>query len=107
MRMVGVDGYYPAWGLDNISTALEAGCDMHDIGCLPAAYPRASVNSGYFGDGDVCRYDPPIRFPDGRDTTPDLTQFGPIEFAWRVYMTCAGPSGTEPSSWGNIKAIYR
>jgi hypothetical protein len=109
---VGTDARYPAWGLDNISTALEQGCVMHDLGCMPAYYPRAApgvmvpncVHGGYFGtDPWTC---PPIGIPDGRDTTPDVTQFGYIELAWRVYIICSGPTGTEPSTWGNIKAMY-
>jgi hypothetical protein len=34
----GSEGTYPAWGLDNISTPLEAGCVMHDIGCIEPAW---------------------------------------------------------------------
>jgi hypothetical protein len=114
---VGTDGRYPAWGLDNISTALEQACVMHDLGCLPASYPRAApgsmpgmpepgvqVHGGYYGtDPTAC---PPIGIPDGRDTTPDVTQFGYIELAWRIYCICSGPTATEPSTWGNIKAMY-
>ena len=108
----GSDGCYPAWGLDNISTAIETGCAMHDIGCLPALYPRAAcgglepmVHSGYIGTYPF-QYWPPIAFGDGRDTTPDLTQFGTIDLAWRIYMICAGPDATQPSTWGGIKAMY-
>jgi hypothetical protein len=116
---VGTDGRYPAWGLDNISTPLSQvpPCDMTDIGGLPASYPRGApgsypcmpevgiqVHGGYYGtDPTTC---PPIGIPDGRDTTPDATQFGYIELAWRIYVICSGPTATEPSTWGNIKAMY-
>jgi hypothetical protein len=105
--MVGTDATYPAWGMDNVSTAIETACELHDYGCLPLVYPRASVMSGYFGNGDPCQYDPPLVFGDGRDTTPDLSMFGPIELAWRVYLICSGPTDVEPSTWGNIKSMYK
>ena len=105
--MVGTDATYPAWGMDNVSTAIEVGCELHDYGCLPLAYPRLSVQSGYYGNGNECQYDPPLWFCDGRDTTPDCTNFGPIELAWRVYMICSGPTDVETSTWGNIKSMYQ
>jgi hypothetical protein len=44
----------PMIGFDNIGTAVEVGCDMHDWGCLPAYWPRKwaggtghKVHSGY------------------------------------------------------------
>ncbi len=40
----GTVGIYPAWGFDNISTHIEAGCMMHDIGCLPALYLRPAAS---------------------------------------------------------------
>jgi hypothetical protein len=109
---VGTQGVYPAWGLDNISTPLEQACDMHDYGCQPALYPRpysshyATMRSGYYGNGafDYC---PPQWFLDGRDTTPDGTQFGFIELAWRIYVICSGPTETTPTTWGDIKTLYR
>jgi hypothetical protein len=107
----GTNGIYPAWGFDNISTALEAGCVMHDIGCLPALYPRPAaghygiVHSGYYGTG--LQYCPPLGFVDGRDTTMDGSQFGFIELLWRIYVSCTGPTAGEPSTWSNIKSIYR
>ena len=111
--MTGTDGIYPQWGMDNISTAVEEGCPLHDYGCLPAAYPRVAcgagtpmVHSGYIGTFPF-QYWPPAAFLDGRDTTPDGSQFGAIELAWRVYIICGGPTATEPSSWGNIKSMYR
>jgi hypothetical protein len=111
---VGTDGRYPAWGFDNISTPLEQACVMHDLGCLPADYPRpgpgttpgdplGNVHGGYFGTDPQSQ---PIGIPDGRDTTPDVTQFGYIELAWRIYCICSGPTATEPSTWSNIKAMY-
>lgn len=111
----GTDGIYPAWGMDNISTAIETGCVLHDYGCLPAAYPRQwcgdmtgapKVHGGYIGTFPF-EYWPPQAFVDGRDTTPDGSQFGAIELAWRVYIIYSGPTATTPSSWGNIKSMYR
>ena len=103
----GTDGIYPAWGMDNISTALETACEMHDYGCLPAVYPRSTSHSGYFGNGDPCMYDPPLVFCDGRDTTPDCSQFGLLELAWRIYLANSGPTARQPSTWSTIKRIYR
>ncbi len=109
----GTDGIYPAWGMDNISTAVAEGCPLHDYGCLPALYPRGQcgtvgpmVHGGYIGTY-AFEYWPPLMFVDGADTTPDASQFGAIEMAWRVYIGCYGPTATEPSSWGNIKSMYR
>jgi len=110
--MTGTDGIYPQWGLDNISTNLEQGCVMHDTGCLPALYPRPAVShydmvhSGYCGYGGI-DYCPPLSFIDGRDTTRDGSQFGGIELTWRIYLSSTGPSASEPTTWGNIKSIYR
>jgi len=108
----GPEGTYPGWGFDNISTAIETGCIMHDYGCLPAAYPRVAcgygtpmVHSGYIGTFPF-EYWPPLCFLDGRDTTPDGSQFGCIDLAWRIYIICGGPTGAEPSTWGNIKSMY-
>ena len=107
----GSEGYYPAWGMDNISTHIEEGCPLHDYGCLPALYPRpyssnyASMHSGFYGqDFQQC---PPRWFKDGWDTTADGTQYGFIELTWRLYITCAGPSAHKPSSWSSIKSMYR
>jgi hypothetical protein len=109
----GSSGSYPAWGLDNISTALETGCIMHDVGCLPALYPRGlcggaypKVNSGYLG---YCSFNywPPLCFCDGRDTSRDCTHLGCVELAWRIYLTCGGPTAAKPSTWGSIKSLYR
>ena len=110
-RMVGSDGTYPAWGMDNIGTPVDLGCPMHDFGCMPALYPRPvtgnypAVHSGYYGPN--FQYCPPLWFADGADTTPDGATYGFIELAWRLYFACEGPMGSESSSWGNIKRIYR
>jgi hypothetical protein len=111
--MTGTDGIYPQFGMDNISTAIEQGCPLHDYGCLPGAYPRFAcgygdpmVHSGYIGTFPF-QYWPPLAFLDGDDTTATGTQFGAIELAWKVYIICGGPTATEPSSWGNIKSMYR
>jgi hypothetical protein len=107
----GPSGIYPAWGMDNISTALEEGCPLHDYGCLPALYPRPyisnypSMHSGFYGQD--FQYCPALGFKDGRDTTPDGTQYGFLELAWRIYITCAGPSASQPATWSSIKSIYR
>lgn len=107
----GTDGNYPAWGFDNISTHIEMGCVMHDIGCLPALYPRpaashyGTVHSGYYGTN--LAYCPPFGLLDGRDTTPDGSQYGFIELLWTLYLSCSGPSATKLSTWGSIKSIYR
>jgi hypothetical protein len=110
----GSAGTYPAWGLDNISTPLEAGCIMHDIGCLPAAYPRGmcggsypKVHSGYLGYSYPFEYWPPLCFCDGRDTSRDCTHLGCVELAWRIYITCEGPTAARPGTWGSIKSMYR
>jgi hypothetical protein len=110
--MTGTDGGYPAWGMDNISTSVETGCVLHDLGCLPAAYPRAwcggmdpKVHGGYIGFYPF-QYWPPLCFCDGRDTTPNCTDYGCIELAWRLYIICGGSTATEPSTWGNIKSMY-
>ena len=107
----GTHAYYPAWGFDNISTAVEYGCAMHDFGCLPAVYPRPSlgyypvIHSGFYGkDFEYC---PPQWFRDGRDSTPDASQYGFIELAWRLYAGCPGPSDVETTTWGSIKSMYR
>jgi hypothetical protein len=98
--------------MDNISTALETGCAMHEYGCLPALYPRARcsgteprVHGGYIGSFPF-QYWPPLMLCDGRDTTPNCTEFGAVESAWRIYLICAGPNAAEPSTWGNIKSMY-
>jgi hypothetical protein len=130
----GTTGIYPAWGLDNISTAIEQGCILHDYCCLPAHYPRPyvcywdQIHSGYYGNWfnppypellipAPFPYCPPLNFCDGRDTTcvgslcyPDGIngwQFGFIELAWRLYFDRSGPTATEGTTWGNIKSMYR
>ena len=109
--MIGTDATYPAFGFDNISTGIEQACEMHDYSCINALYPRPYVSnyptiySGYYGPDFL--YCPPQWFCDGRDTTPACDQFGFIELAWRLYLICDGPTATEPSTWGNIKSMYR
>jgi len=108
---VGSCGGYPQWGYDNISTAIITGCEFHDISSLDALYPRPwnshyeTIHSGYYGIDFM--YCPPLWFCDGRDETPNCDSLGFIEFAWRIYLSCTGPSRTEPSTWGSIKAMYR
>ncbi|MGQ9811661.1 MAG: hypothetical protein ACUVQ7_10030 [bacterium] len=108
--MIGSDATYPAWGMDNISTPIETGCQMHDYGCLTALYPRPyvshypTIHTGYYGPN--FQYCPPLWFLDGRDDGTG-TLYGFIELAWRIYMICDGPTPTEESSWGSIKAMYR
>ena len=109
---IGTAGVYPAWGLDNVSTPVGQGCNMHDNGCLPALYPRpsngyySSMHSGYFGNGSF-QYCPAQWFKDGRDSTPTGTRYGYIELTWRIYLACTGPSKTEATTWGAIKSMYR
>jgi len=108
---VGTWNDYPAWGADDISLHVETGCEFHDLSCLPALFPRPynsyypTMHSGYYGQG--FRYCPPLWFKDGRDTTPDATEYGYIEMAWRIYLTCSGPTDVQPTTWGNIKSMYR
>jgi hypothetical protein len=109
---IGTDGAYPAWGFDNISTPIEKGCVLHDLSCMPGFYPRTApgsdpatnVHGGYFG---LDPQNEPIGIPDGDDTTPDVSQFGYIELAWRLYIICSGPTDAQPSTWSNIKAMYK
>jgi hypothetical protein len=107
----GSAGIYPQWGMDNISTAIEQGCPMHDYGCLPALYPRPysshypTMHSGFYGQD--FQYCPPQWWKDGRDPTPDGTQYGFIELTWRLYLACDGPSANQPSTWSSIKSMYR
>ena len=102
---------YPAWGFDDISTPLEQGCTMHDYGCLPAGYPRPSaghystIHSGYYGNN--FQYCPPQWFKEGGDSTPDASQYGFMELAWRIYVSCPGPTHVENTTWGGIKSMYR
>jgi hypothetical protein len=109
--MIGTECTYPSWGFDNISTPLMQACEFHDYSCLPAAYPRPSaghyetVHSGYYGP--ALSYCPPRWFRDGRDTSLNCDEYGYVEAAWRIYMACEGPTAGEPSTWGNIKTMYR
>jgi hypothetical protein len=108
----GSDCTYPQWGFDNISGPLgdPSGCSMHDIGCLPALYPRPTVShyteihTGYYGiDFAIC---PPWGFLDGLDTTLDGSLYGFLELAWKISLACNGP-GIEPGTWGRLKSMYR
>ena len=109
-KHIGTVATYPRWGADNISAPITDMCDMHDIGCWPALYPRpttshySTIHSGYYGiDFEHC---PPLWFPDGEDETPEATLYGYVEFAWRLYILCQGPDATEPTTWGTIKSMY-
>jgi len=107
----GTDPTFPEWGFDNISYMVETGCEFHDYSCLPALYPRPynsfypTMHSGYYGQN--FGYSPPLWFPDQRDTTPSAIMYGHVELAWRIYLTCSGPTNVEPTTWGNIKSMYR
>jgi len=101
---------YNAWGTDAISIALQEGCVMHDQGCLPALYPRpyaghySTIHSGYYGqDFEYC---PPQWFKDQNDFTPDGSEYGFLELCWRIYVTCSGPTATQPATWSSIKSMY-
>jgi hypothetical protein len=109
---IGGAGPYPAWGWDNISTPIAQGAILHDIGCMPVVYPRwpcdtyapqAMVHSGYIGTFPF-EYWPPLAFLDGADTN---FHFGCLELAWRIYVICEGPTAAQPTSWGNIKSMYK
>ena len=109
-KHIGTNGTYPAWGFDNISWPIRDACQMHDLGCLPALYPRPytshydDIHTGYYGvDFEFC---PPWGFLDGRDTTPDGSVYGFVELAFKIMLDCNGP-GIEPTTWGRVKSIYR
>ena len=112
-KMIGSDPVYPAWGMDNISSAETDvdNCAMHDGGCCPALYPRPynshypTMHSGFYGVNWA--YCPPAWFLDGADSSADGSVWGFIELPWRLYLANSGPTATEPSTWGNIKAMYR
>ena len=109
-RHIGSDATYPAWGFDNISDPIRDACQMHDIGCLPALYPRPytshydDVHTGYYGVN--FEFSEPYWFLDGRDTTEDGSMYGFVELAFKIALNCNGPS-TEPTTWGRVKSIYR
>jgi len=107
----GSDATYPAWGFDNVSDSYNAGCELHDMSSFPGLYPRPAsshyetMHSGYYGDDfEHC---PPLWMCDAGDTSAACDEYGFLELAWRVYLVCAGPSGTEPCTWGSIKSMYR
>ena len=105
------DVTYPAWGFDNVSWPVELGCDMHDISCLPAPYPRpyfseySTIHSGFYGPDFI--YCPPQWFVDPEDSMPDASRYGYLELAWRIYLVCSGPTDVQPSTWGNVKSMYK
>jgi hypothetical protein len=112
---VGTNACYPNWGLDNISTPLNLGCAMHEIGCCPALYPRPTVShystmhSGYYGVHlSIC---PPTWFPDFKDTIN--YSYGFVELAWRIYVKNSDPASGVPdgevpsATWGKVKSMYR
>jgi hypothetical protein len=107
---IGSECTYPQWALDNVSGAIIEGCAMHDLGCLPALYPRPYtshydiIHSGYYGVDFA--YNPPLYFLDGADTSEDGSIFGFLELAWKVMLECHGPA-TEPSTWSGVKSMYR
>jgi len=106
---IGTNAAYPQWGFDSISSPLALGCTMHDTGCCPALYPRPAVShytTMHSGDYGVnFAYCPPYWVLNPGDSVGDV--WGCIEMAWRVYMVDSGPTATEPSTWGNIKAMYK
>jgi hypothetical protein len=96
--------------MDNISTLVETGCVLHELGCHPAQYPRpyssryTTIHSGFYGqDFEHC---PPLWFADARDSTPEGTDYGFVELAWRLYVYCPWHA-TEPATWSGIKSMYR
>jgi hypothetical protein len=111
--MTGTDARYPAWGFDNVSTAVNTGCVLHDIGCLPAVIGRnpcgtddPMVHSGYIGTYPF-EYWPPLPFCDGQDSSADCHRWGAVELAWRINLDCGGHVAGAPTTWGEIKSIYR
>jgi hypothetical protein len=118
MTFTGKEGGYPVIGFDNIGTAVDAGCLMHDYGCYPAHYPRSwvggdqpRVHSGYVGSY-AFEYWPPLALPDGMHAGGGIpATYGYAEAAWRAYVLCEGwtkcPEGVRPTSWGGIKDLYK
>jgi hypothetical protein len=108
-KHIGTNAAYPAWGFDNLSTPITNACVMHDTGCCPALYPRPMVShytSMHSGDYGVnFAYSPPYWILNPGDSVGDV--YGCIELAWRLYLINSGPTATEPSTWGNIKSMYR
>jgi len=111
VKHIGKYSAYCAWGADNISRPVSGGCAMHDYGCLPILYPRpansyyGTMHSGYYGNWTF-QYCPPQWFRDGANTEGG-EPYGYCELAVRVYLTCSGPSGVQPVSWGRVKSLYR
>lgn len=100
------------WGMDNIGTPVTMGCEMHDVGCLPALFPRPytshyeTMHSGYYGTWEITHC-PPVMITDGYDTTPDGTQYGHIELLWTIQVECTGPTSAKTTTWSSIKSMYR
>jgi hypothetical protein len=99
------------WGIDNLCTPTTKGCIMHDLGCLPALYPRPTtgyyetMHSGYYGI-DAFEYCPPQWFEEPQNSEVG-EPYGYSELGFRIYVGCSGPSDVEPMSWGKIKSLYR
>lgn len=102
----------PNWGTDGPGIYFYYCASMHETGCLQAIYPRPwtsyytpGIHSAYYGN--PCEPCPVAYFCDGMDTTPDCSQFGFCELAWTARLACRGPTATEPTTWGNIKSMYK
>jgi hypothetical protein len=66
------------------------------------------IHTGYYGfSNGGFEYCPPLWFCDGKDLSSDCSETGFIEALWRIYLGCTGPTADEPTTWGNIKSIYR
>jgi hypothetical protein len=101
---------YPAWGVDNVSSPLGLSCAMHDTGCCPAMFPRPQVGhypTMHSGDYGVnFSHCPPQWFLDGADSVGNV--YGFAELGWKAYLGgYVDPTTTEPTTWGNIKSIYK
>jgi hypothetical protein len=117
MSFVGSEGNYPMIAFDNIGTAIDVGCVMHDYGCTPAWFPRSrmgsdgrSVHSGYMGRYPFEHW-PPLPFADGVFTDHwGSGWYGFVELAWQIYLARV-PMGTakrlHSTTWGGIKSLYR
>jgi hypothetical protein len=42
----------------------------------------------------------------GTEPLSDCTQSGHIESAWRIHLSCNGPTEAEPAAWDVIKSMY-
>lgn len=107
---IGTEWTYPLWGFDTISRPLEAGCELHEMTSFAALYPRPDVSyyttmrTGFYGvDFEHC---PPLWIPSPDSLGPG-GGYGFVEACWRIYLICDGPTEAGPSTWGNIKSMYR